>query len=141
MNAKGTPVVSGGRKRELTSPIFDGDSKKNKCASVSSISDLDLSTENLIMSSHLESGKSMASDTIQTEMVTATSESTTDSTLTRPTGSSPYIIIPQTEMVKISDMLKETFRAEIVSLVDSVVSGVLRGLQDKTTSLELQMRF
>lgn len=56
MNAEGTPVVSGGKKTELTLQEFDGDSKKNKCASASSISVLDLSRENLIISPPLETG-------------------------------------------------------------------------------------
>lgn len=77
----------------------------------------------------------MHSDTIQTEMRRLlVTESTTGSTLTGTTGSSPHIIILEAEMVKLSDMLKEIFRAEIVSLVDSVVSGVLSGLQDKITT-------
>ena len=39
-------------------------------------------------------------------------------------------------MLKISEMLKETFRGEIVTMVDSVVAGVLKGLQERITSLE-----
>ena len=48
----------------------------------------------------------------------------------------PHITIPPSEMMKISDMLKETFRGEIESLVDSVVKGVLKGLQDRIDSVE-----
>ena len=47
------------------------------------------------------------------------------------TTDTPHIIhiaSPPSEMMKISDMLKETFRDEIELHVDSVVKGVLKGL-------------
>lgn len=49
-----------------------------------------------------------------------------------------HILIPPSEMEKLSDMLKDTFRGEIVNLVDSVVSSVLRGLNEKIETLEAQ---
>ena len=42
----------------------------------------------------------------------------------------PHITIPPSEMMKISIMLKETFRGEIESMVDSVVKGVLKGCRN-----------
>ena len=39
-------------------------------------------------------------------------------------------------MLKLSELLKDTFRAEIVGLVDTIVKGVVTGLQDRIESLE-----
>ena len=39
-------------------------------------------------------------------------------------------------MLKLSDLLKDTFRGEIVGLVDNIVTGVLKGLQERITTLE-----
>ncbi|MEW8561036.1 MAG: hypothetical protein AB2541_02990, partial [Candidatus Thiodiazotropha sp.] len=57
-----------------------------------------------------------------------------------PSQSTPgsHIIIPPSEMEKLSVMLKDTFKDEIISIVDSVVQGVLAGLNEKITSLEVQ---
>ena len=39
-------------------------------------------------------------------------------------------------MLKLPQMLKDTFRGERVELINSVVDGVLKGLHDKMSSLE-----
>ena len=44
--------------------------------------------------------------------------------------------IPPGEILKISEMLQDTFRGEIAGLVESVVEGVLKGLQDQITTLD-----
>ena len=46
------------------------------------------------------------------------------------------ITIPPSEMLKLSELLKDTFRAEIVGLFDTIVKGVVTGLQDRIESLE-----
>ena len=46
------------------------------------------------------------------------------------------IHIPPSEMLKLSEMLKETFRGEISTMVTDIITGVLQGLQDRISSLE-----
>ena len=119
MSCEDTPVTTISKKRELTSPDFDIDSKKNKCASASSVSDLvfDISID---LENSDKSSETMASN------VTSSAS-----------APSPHIVIPPTELLKISEMLKDTSRGEIVGMVDSVVTGVLKGLQDRIASLEI----
>lgn len=105
------------KKRELSSPEYSSDPKKNKAhTSTSSETDLDISDL---------SGSGVPPFTMATE----------ESLVASP----PHIIIPDSEMSKISDMLKETFRGEIENLVQSVVNGVLKGLNDKIDNLEKNM--
>lgn len=115
MNSKSsherTPATQNPKKRELTSPDFDIELKKNRTVSESS----DTSAEPF---------DTMASDT--TEVM--------DTHSIPPAG--PTITIPPSEMLKLSDLLKDTFRGEIVGLVDNIVKGVLKGLQERITSLE-----
>ena len=129
MSGEGTPIstaVTASKKRELTSPEFDVDTKKNKCASASSVSDLELDIS-IDLENPDKSGEIMASN------ATPAPSTPTASASSEP---SPHIVIPPAEMLKISEMLKETFRGEIVTMVDSVVAGVLKGLQERITSLE-----
>ena len=131
MSGESTPVITAtatSKKRELTSPEFDVDFKKNKCASSSTVSISDLDLDISIEQEQENSDKSgeMASNVHVTPSASSASSS-----------GAPHIVIPPTEMLKISEMLKETFRGEIVTMVDSVVAGVLKGLQDRITSLEI----
>lgn len=119
MSAESTPVTQG-KKRELTSPEFDIDSKKNKCVPVSPISELGLKTD---------SDLDMSDDNLNSTETMATSESTES-----------HILIPPSEMAKLSEMLKSTFRQEIVGLVNEVVEGVLSGLRNQISSLETSNR-
>ena len=105
-----TPVTQNPKKRELTSPDFDIESKKNKTVSES----LDTSV-----------GGTMASDPVEVM----------DTHSIPPAG--PTFTIPPSEMLKLSDLLKDTFRGEIVGLVDNIVTGVLKGLQERITALEV----
>lgn len=132
-----TPKVQSGKKRELTSPEFDIDIKKNKFAT--SLSDLSVSDsdnsllaescENPVVVAPTTESVTMASSTAGDQMETTTPRDSTD-------GSMQHITIPPSEMIKLSQMLKDTFRGEIVELVNSVVDGVLKGLHDKMSSLE-----
>lgn len=118
-NSQNTPISSSiSKKRELTSPEFDIEIKKNKLLSASSESDLDTS--------------------VMTDLSVAENQPTTGVIMAEASEASDtsHITIPPSEMMKISDMLKETFRGEIESIVDSVVNGVLKGLQDRIDSLE-----
>lgn len=133
MNGKSvhnTPSSSISKKRELTSPDFDIESKKNKLLSASSESDLDstvsadISITDKQTATDLEAIMAMATSTpLPVEDVEEASDT-------------PHITIPPSEMMKISELLKETFRGEIESMVDSVVKGVLKGLQERITALE-----
>lgn len=112
-----TPTTSANtKKRELSSPEFSLDIKKNKPSSLSSESDLEISD---------------LSDTSALPPITEMASLDTSESV----GSS-HIVIPPSELSKISEMLKDTFRGEIVTLVDSVVQGVLKGLNDRIASLE-----
>ena len=51
-------------------------------------------------------------------------------------SATPHFLIPPSEMAKLSEMLKETFRGEISTMVTGIVTGVLRGLEDRISSLE-----
>ena len=104
-----TPVTQNPKERELPSPDFDIESKKNKTVSES----LDTSV-----------GGTMASDPVEVM----------DTHSIPPAG--PTFTIPPSEMLKLSDLLKDTFRGEIVGLVDNIVTGVLKGLQERITTLE-----
>ena len=48
----------------------------------------------------------------------------------------PTITIPPSEMLKLSELLKDTFHTEIVGIVDNIVKDVITGLQERITSLE-----
>lgn len=131
-----TPKVQSGKKRELTSPEFDIDIKKNKFTT--SLSDISVSdSDNSLLVESCESPvvvpttetTNMASGTSSNQMETTTPHDPSD-------GSMQHITIPPSEMIKLSQMLKDTFRGEIVELVNSVVDGVLKGLHEKMSSLE-----
>ena len=119
----GTPSISAvNKKRELSSPEFSADPKKNKpYTSTSSESELDLS----------DISEMASQQTQQTSSETSATGTETDS-------SQPHITIPPSEMAKIADMLRETFRGEIVTMVDDVVKGVLKGLNERISTLEEQ---
>ena len=102
-----------GKKRELTSPEFDIDAKKNKPVPITStseaITDLDLNTE-------------LEPETMSAEKATL------------------HIIIPESEMLKLKEMLKGTFQNQIVGLVNGIVQGVVDGLQNQVKDLETTNR-
>ena len=104
MNAKDTPIaIVNSKKRELSSPEYSVDSKKNKAASFES--DLDIS------------------DLSDTSALPPPFEMSTGIEAT------PHIVIPPTEMEKLSLMLRDTFKGEIETLVQGIVTGVLKGLE------------
>ena len=112
-----TPNISTStKKRELSSPEFSVDIKKNKPSSLSSESELEISD---------------LSDTSALPPIIEMAASDTSAS-----NSASNIVIPPSELAKIAEMLKDTFRGEIVNLVDSVVQGVLKGLNDRILSLE-----
>ena len=137
MSGESTPVITAtattSKKRELTCSEFDIDFKKNKCASSStmSVSDLDLDISVEQEQENSDKSGEMASN------VTPSATSASPSATSSSSSNVPHIVIPPTEMLKISEILKETFRSEKVTMVDSVVAGVQKGLQERITSLEI----
>ena len=104
-------------KRENCLPLsFLWISIKNKPSSLSSESELEISD---------------LSDTSALPPIIEMASSDTSAST-----SASNIVIPPSELAKIAEMLKDTFRGEIVNLVDSVVQGVLKGLNDRIVSLE-----
>ena len=109
-----TPKSTHSKKRELTSPEFEAESKKNKFeANLVSYTDLPPLPE------------SPESPTM------ATDHGTFDTT-----SSETSILIPPSEMLKLSEMLKDTFRGEIGAIVTDIVTGVLKGLEARISTLE-----
>ena len=110
-----TPVTQNPKKRELTSPEFDTEYKKNKTAS---------ETSGTSVTRTSGTAGTMASDPVEVM----------DTHGIPPAG--PTITIPPSEMLKLSELLKGAFRTEIVSLVNNIAKGVLKGLKERITSLE-----
>lgn len=133
-----TPNVNT-KKRELSSPEFDIESKKNKHVSSSSESDLDISdTLDSLVKDSVTVSTALEPVTESTDMASSavTAGLSSEATETVTTGSTQHFTIPPSEMLKLSEMLKGTFRGEIEGLVDSVVNGVLKGLNERISSLE-----
>lgn len=130
VSVESTPKPSISKKRELTSPEFDVEYKKNRLLSGSSVSsESDLNTSTVTDTSKGEiSVMAAESDPNSTAMLT-------DANPSQETSAS-HIMIPPAEMAKIAEMLKSTFRGEIVTMVNSIVQGVLKGLQDQVTCLQ-----
>lgn len=125
MSIQTTPNVNQ-KKRELSSPEFEIDTKKNKQhLSASSESDLDTSLDTIKESTETTESSDMASN------ISAVTPSPVTETM-----ATQHLTIPPSELLKISEILKETFRGEIVGMVDSVVKGVLGGLSERISSLE-----
>ena len=112
-SGENTPVTLNRKKRELTSPEFEIELKKNK--TVTEIPDTAATVTSI---------GTMASDPVEVM-----------DTHGFPPASTTFTI-PPSEMQKLSDLLKDTFRGEIVGLVDNIVKGVITGLQDRIASLE-----
>ena len=119
MSSQDSPIVReklNTKKRELSSPEYSSDPKKNK-AQGSTSSEIDLDISDLSDTSVPPSPFTMASE-----------ESSVSGT--------PHTVIPESEMNKLSLMLKNIFKGEIENLVQSVVKGALKGLNDRTDTME-----
>lgn len=137
MNVQTTPNVNQ-KKKELSSPEFEIDTKKNKQhLSASSESDLDISDISVTgldtIKESTETTEATEASDMASNIPTATPSPNTETTDPKTTR---HLTIPPSEMLKISEMLKETFRGEIVEMVDSIVKGVLSGLNERISSLE-----
>lgn len=56
------------------------------------------------------------------------------------TGASPHIVIPPSEMEKLSLMLQDTFKVQTETLVQGIVAGVLNSLEDRIDGLETNIK-
>ena len=107
-----TPIAQQSRKRELTSPEFEIDNKKNK---------IYLNASDLIP---ISEESELDSQTMAPGFTDETS------------GSAPHLFSPPSKMLKLSELVIASFQGEISNLADSVVKGVLKGLQDRIIPLE-----
>ena len=130
--------MQSGKKRELTSPEFEIDTKKNKfVTSLSDLSDLSVSDTDNSLLREVETCEHPISDlttdpttdlsaTISSTTIISTTESiivasstsvdqietatSQNSTEIPSDGSTSHITIPPSEMMKLSQLLKDTFR-------------------------------
>ena len=107
-----TPIAQQSRKRELTSPEFEAENKKNQ---------IDLNASDLLP---ISEESELDSQTMAHGFTEETS------------GSATHLFSPPSKMLKVSEIVNASFQGEISNLVDSVVKGVLTGLQDRIISLE-----
>lgn len=129
-----TPIPSKeSKKRELSSPEFDTDNKKNRILS-DSLAESDISGLDV--------------DTMASNMETAGLDNS------NPSGSNPssHVTLRDEDLQKIASFMKESFQNQVIEitqaslqqsvteLVNSIVSGVLSGLNSKITLLENENR-
>ena len=115
------------KKREIFSPEFGADNKKNRLLS-------DSVTESVISGLEAENITHMEAD----EM------SATDTGPTDPTGLSSHLTLRDEDFQKIASYMKDSFHSQVVEItqasiqqtVTEIVNGVLAGLNTKIASLE-----
>lgn len=129
-----TPTHS--KKRELSSPDFDTNLKKNK-----TYADIVMSppTTQDVTAKQAELNKEATASQGPTLVGTANIPPSTGNGVGETTSSSviPCITIPQEEMEKLSSLLVTTFQDQIEHLVGQIVSGVTAKLNEKINQLEL----
>lgn len=133
MNEKScTPVSSkDSKKRELSSPEFDIDYKKNRVLS-DSIAESDISDLSL--------SETMASNVVSSEVPAGLDETAAHFTLEEAHLQKIASLMKESFQPQIAQMLQDTFQQAVTDLVNSIVSGVLEGLNVKVASLEDENR-
>lgn len=125
LSAVSTPILTKeSKKRELSSPEFDTDNKKNRLLS-DSVSESDISGIEAENMAHMEAGEMSA-------------------TATDTTGSSSHLTLRDEDLQKIASYMKDSFQTQVVEItqaslqqtVTEIVNGVLAGLNTKIASLE-----
>ena len=131
MSSTPIKITVSSKKRELTSPDFSTDTKKNKVSGSQSEIESDISDLSL-------------SETMET----ATTVTTTDEPGPEVENVSTQVTLSDTHLQKISDLMQasfqpqmvqivqESFKSQVSDLVSSIVQGVLQGLQTKVATLE-----
>ena len=127
-----TPVSSkDSKKRELSSPEFDIDYKKNRVLS-DSIAESDISDLSL--------SETMASNVVSSEVPAGLDETAARFTLGEAHLQKIVSLMKESFQPQIAQMLQDTFQQAVADLVNSIVSGVLEGLNVKVASLEDENR-
>ena len=119
--SSGTPTASSSKKRELSSPEYSIEIKKNKV-----ITDSTTDIESSSLEEHLTAA-SMEEDDAPAHVTLS------DAQLEKIAGFMSSSFQPQ-----ISEIAKDSFQSQISDLVTSIVSGVLEGLNKKLDNLEKQ---
>ena len=122
-------ITVSSKKRELTSPDFSTDTKKNKVSGSQSEIESDISDLSL-------------SETMETATtVTTTDEPEVESVSTHVTLSDTHLqkisdLMQASFQPQVAQIIQESFKSQVSDLVSSIVQGVLQGLQTKVATLE-----
>ena len=122
-------ITVSSKKRELTSPDFSTDTKKNKMSGSQSEIESDISDLSL-------------SETMETATtVTTTDEPEVESVSTHVTLSDTHlqkisVLMQASFQPQMAQIIQESFKSQVSDLVSSIVQGVLQGLQTKVATLE-----
>lgn len=128
--ASSTPVTSkDSKKRELSSPEFDSDNKKNRI-----LSDSIAESESDI--SDLSVSETMASNVVSSEAPAGLADASAHFTLDETQLQKIASLMKESFQPQVAQILQDTFQHAVTDLVKSIVSGVLEGLNAKIASLE-----
>ena len=109
------------KKRELPSPEFLIDTKKNRISASASVSEAE---------SESEESENMSSPTVH-DAANYTNITLQESDLQKMAG-----IIQDSFQPRLAQQIKESLKFQVSDLVKSIVEGVLEGLQSKVKTLE-----
>ena len=131
------PSSNQSKKRELSSPEFDVDFKKNRVLS-GSIAESEADISDI---SDLSAIETMASNTATAEITgitgtAATSEVSTHLTLQQSDIQNIASLMKDSFAPQINQMIIDSFEQQVTNLVSSIVEGVLAGLKLQVASLE-----
>lgn len=130
MNVTSTPVSSTtNKKRELTSPEDLSELKKNRLLSESSKSDI----------SDISNLSIMADQDVQAN-VEANVEPAATNIPPTDTSSQNVITLKDTDIQTIAGILRESFAPQMTEMINTIVSGVVQGLNLTIQSLEKENR-
>ena len=117
----GTPIsiTVSSKKRELTSPDVDTDTKKNRVSGSQSEAETDISDLSLNMDT------ARSADEVSTQV-----------TLSDTNLQAMATMIQQSFQPQIAQIIQDSFKQQVSELVGSIVEGVLQGLQSKVACLE-----
>lgn len=122
----GTPIsiTVSSKKRELTSPDVDTDTKKNRVSGSQSEAETDIS--DLSISENMDTARSPdEADEVSTQVTLSDTNLQTMATM-----------IQQSFQPQIAQIIQDSFKEQVSELVGSIVEGVLQGLQSKVAGLE-----
>ena len=120
----GTPIsiTVSSKKRELTSPDVDTDTKKNRVSGSQSEVETDISD----LSLNMDTARSPEeADEVSTQV-----------TLSDTNLQAMATMIQQSFQPQIAQIIQDSFKQQVSELVGSIVEGVLQGLQSKVAGLE-----